>query len=180
MSTSPSRPTLPAPINPPHLSSPRSTRTLRKLQSSNALSSNYNGSNAPAVPTLHPQQRQLAHRTSGLLKEQQSSSHLNASQAFSQAQARNRANGDAPVLSNTGATLGPRRMGLKRMNSTEGETKEDLEGLVRHGPKGDVMASLKQFRKLVLLGGMVADADGMVRLFITLFRPYTHSPLTAV
>ena len=51
------------------------------------------------------------------------------------------------------------------MNSTEGGvTKEDFEGLVRHGPKGDVKGSLEHLRKLVLLGGVDADADGMVWL----------------
>ena len=41
-------------------------------------------------------------------------------------------------------------------------SKDDIESLVRQGPKGDVLGGLDCLRKWVLLDGVDADGDGMV------------------
>jgi hypothetical protein len=40
--------------------------------------------------------------------------------------------------------------------------KEELEALVRQGPRGDVPTGLQRLRHLILCDGLDADSDGMV------------------
>ena len=40
--------------------------------------------------------------------------------------------------------------------------KDDIEAIVRQGPRGDLAGSLERLRKAVLLEGIDADSDGMV------------------
>lgn len=164
METSPSRhvPYLPPPnatINPPS-SSPRSTRTLRKLQSAQTLSSNYAAANAPG---LISQQRQLQHRSSGLLRE---SSATQNPPPPPQSHGRSRSNSDIATTGIVPNAPGPRRIPKKTNGAADANSKDDLETLVRQGTKGDAMGSLDKLRRLVLLDGVDADSDGMVSILL--------------
>ncbi|MCJ1306402.1 hypothetical protein MMC25_000044 [Agyrium rufum] len=222
MATSPSRPVphIPAPTGTtPHLSSPRSMRSLRKLQSAQNLSTNYaaGSANVPSIPTLTPHQRQLAHRSSGILREPSGGNgssgggftgfgsgrdadvgsrglnfggggggtlHSSTTPVFtpnvtasaSNSHGRTRSNSDLPAALGGNSLMPSRRGGVKRANSSETNVKEDFEVLVRSGPRGDVMSGLKQLRKLVLLGGVDADVDGMSQLRIYTWLILLNAP----
>ncbi|MCJ1350406.1 MAG: hypothetical protein MMC33_000387 [Icmadophila ericetorum] len=159
MTTSPTRHSQHPPLpSTAHLNSPRSTRTLRKLQSAYALSSNYN--NGQSGPGLITQQRQLSHSRSGLLRGP--SQQLDAPPpAFPPFDRRTRANSDAEILGSASSTGVKRGTGAKKTVAAEGIAKEQFENLIRHGPKGDVRGSLNRLRYLVLSDGLDADSDGM-------------------
>ena len=50
----------------------------------------------------------------------------------------------------------------KKIVTPDGSSKDEIESLVRQGPKGDVLGSLDNLRRLILLDGLEADSDGMV------------------
>lgn len=165
METSPSRhiPHLPPPsttVNPTS-SSPRSTRTLRKLQSAQALSSSYAAANAPG---LISQQRQLQHRSSGLLREPSATQTILPPPI--QSHGRSRSNSDIVATGIAPAAPGPRRIPKKANSGADANPKDDLETVVRQGTKGDAMGSLDKLRRLVLLDGVDADSDGMVSILL--------------
>lgn len=141
--------------------SPRTTRTLRKLQSAHQLSSNYAASN---TPSLISQQRQQQRNTS--------SSNL---QAIPQvppipiqhspnkpAHHRTRSNSDAVPPSNPNLDPLSRRMAAPRRQINFQPPKDQLKALISHGPKGDAEGSLRRLRHLILEEGLEVDNDGMV------------------
>ena len=164
MANSPSRngQHMPASASTTHLlSSPRSSRTLRKLQSAHALSSNYT---AMSTPSLISQQRQQQRNTSS----SQSPGPPQIPPLPSQlSHHRTRSNSDAivPSFSNAG-TLPVRRNAVPKKPTVTLEPKEELDTLVRQGPRGDVPAGLQRLRHLILCDGLDADNDGMVSLVL--------------
>lgn len=161
MANSPSRNGLQLPTSPSTthlLSSPRTTRTLRKLQSAHALSSNYSALNGSS---LISQQRQQQQRNP--VSSQGSAPHQTPPLPPSHSHHRTRSNSDAVLLSsfNTGATPARRNAVPKKAIITQ-TPKDELEALVRQGPRGDVPAGLQRLRHLILCDGLDADSDGMV------------------
>ena len=173
-------PNLPPPApssTPAHLTSPRSTRTLRKLQSAHALSSNYAA--AGNAPSLISQQRQLQHHKSAILRDAGPPPALVLA-APPQGQLRSRMRADsesAAAEMSIGAAALKRTAVAKKINGEDRNAKEELEILVRQGPKGDLSGSLASLRRSVLLDGLVADSDGMVHSSSSLSRP-THTLLS--
>lgn len=141
------------------LSSPRSTRTLRKLQSAHALSSNYSALNNPS---LISQQRQQQQRNTSF--NQATGIHEIPPLPQPRSHQRTRSNSDvAPVFSGNGP-IPTRRNGLPKKATVLQSPKDELETLVRQGPRGDVASSLQRLRHLILCDGLEADGDGMVSL----------------
>ena len=63
------------------------------------------------------------------------------------------------------ATAEPKRSApAKKIVGTDANSRDEIEILLRQGPKGDVLGSLASLRQSVLLDGLVADSDGMVYL----------------
>jgi hypothetical protein len=151
-----------APTFPSNLSSPRSARTLRKLQSAQALSSHY--SSTSNGTSMISQQRQLHHHKSALLRDP------GQSQTFSKpeplpplSRPRARANSDFSAGGMPNTTSAPKRSAIsKKITGPDPNSKEEVELLMKHGPRGDVHGSLATLRRFVLLDGLVADSDGMV------------------
>ena len=146
------------------LGSPRSNRPLRKLQSANALSTHYAASNN--TPSLISQQRQQQQR------------NINASQTAGQSQIppgashqRTRSNSDAivPSFSPVGAAPLKRNAAPKKAAVTL-DPKDELEALIRQGPRGDLSVGLQRLRHLILCDGLDSDSDGMVRRSLLLWR----------
>ncbi|MCJ1380300.1 hypothetical protein MMC17_003403 [Xylographa soralifera] len=161
-------PNLPPPApssTPAHLTSPRSTRTLRKLQSAYALSSNY--TTAGNAPSLISQQRQLQHHKSAILRDPgPPPAPLLAAPPHGQLRSRMRADSESAAAEmSIGAGASKRTAMAKKLNGEDKNAKEELEILVRQGPKGDLTGSLASLRRSVLLDGLVADSDGMVHCF---------------
>ena len=151
---------MPASASTTHLlSSPRSSRTLRKLQSAHALSSNYA---ALSTPSLISQQRQQQRNTSSSQSPGPSQIPPLPSQ---QSHHRTRSNSDAIVASySNGGALPLRRNAVPKKAPVTLTPKDELETLVRQGPRGDVPAGLQRLRHLILCDGLDADNDGMVSL----------------
>ncbi|MCJ1283743.1 hypothetical protein MMC26_003074 [Xylographa opegraphella] len=153
-----------------HLTSPRSTRTLRKLQSAHALSSNYTA--AGNAPSLIAQQRQLQHHKSAIFRD--------PGPPPSQGQSRSRMRADsesaaAAEMSGAGG-MSKRTAMARKINGEDGNAKEELEALVRQGPKGDLSRSLASLRRSVLLDGLAADSDGMSQLRIYVWLILLNAP----
>ena len=145
----------------PHvLSSPRSTRSLRKLQSAHALSSQYAALNNPS---LISQQRQQQQRNT-------SSSQIPPLPPLpppgSHHRARSNSEAATPGPFNGGNGLAKRSLVPKKPVVVH-SPREELEALVRQGPKGDVPTGLQRLRHLILCDGLDADNDGMVSLYTT-------------
>lgn len=162
MANSPSRhgQQIPASASTTHLlGSPRSSRTLRKLQSAHALSSNYA---ALSTSSLISQQRQQQRNTSSSQSPGPPQIPPLPSQ---QSHHRTRSNSDAivPSYSNAGAPPARRNAVPKKATITL-TSKDELETLVRQGPRGDVPTGLQRLRHLILCDGLDADNDGMVSL----------------
>lgn len=166
MANSPSRNALNLPtsastthLRDPHLlASPRTTRTLRKLQSAHALSSNYSSLNGSSLTS---QQRQQQQRTP--VSSQSSAQQQNPPIPPSSSHHRTRSNSDALVTSFSSSTSAPtRRNAVSKKTASAQTPKDELEALVRQGPRGDVPAGLQRLRHLILCDGLDADSDGMV------------------
>lgn len=145
------------------LSSPRSTRTLRKLQSAHALSTSYATLNTPSLISQQRQQQQQQQLHIGV-------SHNNTSPPVpplppSNSHHRTRSNSDAlaPSPSHLGIALVKRSVPSRKIVVHLTPT-EELETLVRQGPRGDVPTGLQRLRHLILCDGLDADSDGMVGL----------------
>lgn len=150
--------------NPPQqLSSPRSTRTLRKLQSAHQLSSNYAALNAPS---LISQQRQQQRNTSNT--QAQGIPQIPAippqHSPNKPVHHRTRSNSDAVSPSTSNFEPISRRLAPPRRQINFQTPKDQLKALISHGPKGDVDGSLRRLRHLILEDGLEADNDGMVGL----------------
>lgn len=160
MASSPSKhgPHMPASASTTHLvSSPRSTRTLRKLQSAHALSSNYAALNSPSlISQQRQQQRNTSSSQSSALQQIPPLPPLNSHH-------RTRSNSDAIVPSYSNAGTAPARRNAMPKKALVTQTpKDELETLVRQGPRGDIPAGLQRLRHLILCDGLDADNDGMV------------------
>ncbi|KAL8996447.1 MAG: hypothetical protein Q9169_004041 [Polycauliona sp. 2 TL-2023] len=144
------------------LRSPKSHRGLRKLQSAHQLSSNYAASNAPS---LISQQRQQQRNTSSTHNSQAPqipplptlSSHHRA-----------RSNSDAVVPNASSGVAAAKKIAPSKKTTPNQTPREELEGLVRQGPQGDVPTELSRLRHLVLCEGLYADSDGMIRIYVWL------------
>ena len=145
-------------------SSPRTPRTLRKLQSEKALSSHYSYTTSNNAPSLISQQRLQQHRSSANLRDS-ATPHIQTSYTDSQSRlsARARANSDLSANGMPYTAAAPKRSALvKRTTEADVDPKEELERLMRQGPKADVNGGLALLRRMIILDGMVADSDGMV------------------
>lgn len=166
MANSPSRNALQLPssasASTTHLNSPRSTRTLRKLQSAHALSSNYAALN---TPSLISQQRQQQQRNT--VSSQVPGTQDIPPLPLQRSHQRMRSNSDAvvPNFSNSGPSSARRNI-LPKKTVVMQSPKDELESLVRQGPRGDVPTGLQRLRHLILCDGLEADGDGMVGLRI--------------
>ncbi|MCJ1289739.1 hypothetical protein MMC34_001272 [Xylographa carneopallida] len=170
---------IPAPASTPaQLTSPRSTRTLRKLQSAHALSSAYAA--AGNAPSLISQQRQLQHHKSAILRDPgPPSAPMLAAQPLPQGQSRSRTRADsesAAAEMTLGMGAAKRTALAKKSTAEDRNAKEELELLVRQGPKGDVAGGLASLRRSVLLDGLVADGDGMSQLRIYIWLILLNAP----
>jgi len=174
MATSPSR-------NSPHMApsvhastfaqpssprTPRTPRTLRKLQSEKALSSHYSYTPSNNAPSLISQQRLQQHRSSANLRD---SAALHPSTTYTDSHnrlsARARANSDLSANGMPHTAAAPKRHALvKKTAEADVNPKEEVERLMRQGPKGDANGGLALLRRMILLDGLVADSDGMVSL----------------
>lgn len=168
MANSPSRNTLNLPtsastthLRDPHLlTSPRTTRTLRKLQSAHALSSNYSSLNGSS---LISQQRQQQQQHRNPISSQNFTPQQNPPVPPTPSHHRTRSNSDALVTSFSSSTSAPTRRNAVAKKAISAQTpKDELEALVRHGPRGDVLVGLQRLRHLILCDGLDADSDGMV------------------
>ena len=172
MTTSPTKhvPHLPPPAsNAPahHLSSPRSTPRLRKLQSAHSLSSNYAAMNGPSLISQQRQQQQRNVSTS------HHSNHTASSQTpqipplpLSHSHIRARSNSDLLNSSNFVATA-KRNPPIKKMSSFAPPVDaHEIDTIVRQGPRGDLSGKLNRLRHLILVDGLESDGDGMVRFLL--------------
>lgn len=141
--------------------SPRSKRTLRKIQSYQGLSSNSNSSSASgqrshpsaAAEDLHPTTQQQRQRQRQLGSPPQFRTHRRV-RSNSDAGAR-----EAAVTSGTQTQRRPAR----KTGSGFGVKRSVLESFLRDGPQnGDMVEGLQELRYLVLSSRVEADADGMV------------------
>lgn len=169
MANSPSRNALNLPtsastthLRDPHLlASPRTTRTLRKLQSAHALSSNYSSLNSSSLVS---QQRQQQHRNP--VSSQNFTPQQNSPIPPTSSHHRTRSNSDALVTSFSSSTGAPTRRNAVAKKAISAQTpKDELEALVRQGPRGDVPVGLQRVRHLILCDGLDADSDGMVSVW---------------
>ncbi|KAL8818245.1 MAG: hypothetical protein Q9223_003087 [Gallowayella weberi] len=153
------------------LRSPKSSRGLRKLQSAHQLSANYAALN---TPSLISQQRQLQQRNP-------SSSHLNQAPqipplpAFS-SHHRTRSNSDAVISNPVANTTATKKAAASKKIPPSHNPREELEGLVRQGPQGDVPTELSRLRHLVLCEGLYADSDGMSQIRIYIWLILLNAP----
>lgn len=162
MHKSPSKETM---KNSPHRNAPHlpastsaapaqgSPRRLRKLQSAHQLSSNYSSLNGPS---LISQQRQQQQRNT-------SAAHIPSippvpALPSPQKHSRARSNSDVP---SPFAGPSPRRNMVPKKKD---DPKDELKSLMRRGPKGEVLGALDELRHLILVDGLEADTDGMVRI----------------
>lgn len=170
------------------LGSPRSNRSLRKLQSAHALSTSYAASNSPSLISQQRQQQQQQQQQQPQQSQQsQQQRNPGGPQTNGLPQVppfpnqnshhRTRSNSDALAPSPSHATAAPaRRIVPPRKTVLLQSPKDELETLMRHGPRGDVPTALQRLRHLILCDGLDADSDGMVSTGRSLFS----SPLEMV
>ncbi len=140
------------------LRSPKSSRGLRKLQSAHQLSSNYTALNQPSLISQQRQQQQRNISSSHTAQAPQ----IPPLPTFS-SHHRTRSNSDAIVPNTASNATTSRKAAIPRKSPASQSPREELEGLVRQGPQGDLHADLARLRYLVLCEGLLADSDGMVR-----------------
>lgn len=158
-------PTMPQPASTStthHLSSPRSTRSLRKLQSAHALSSQYAALNHPSLISQQRQQQQQQRNTSS--SQIPPLPPLPPLGSHHRARSNSDAASPAPFQGGNGTA---KRSLVPKKPVVVHSPREELEALVRQGPKGDVPTGLQRLRHLILCDGLDADNDGMVSLCIT-------------
>ena len=158
MTSSPSKNAshLPTSSTGPQLASPRSLGRLRQQKSAHQLSSNYA---APNGPSLISQQRQLQQRNTSINQSTPTAPPVPALPS-PQKHTRARSNSDAVVSNpvNIGVSLKRFQVPKKPV-----DPKDELRALIRHGPKSDVPDALQNLRHWILVDGLEADNDGMVR-----------------
>lgn len=163
MTSSPSRnaPHLPPSTTGPQLVSPRSLGRLRQQKSAHQLSSNYSAFNGPS---LISQQRQQQRITSN---SQNTSIPPPPVPAIPSPQKHTRARSNSDAVVPNAVNVGP---SLKRLQVPKKpvDPKDELKSLIRHGPRSDVPDALQNLRHWILVDGLEADNDGMVRLLAAL------------
>ena len=159
MTSSPSKNPLhfPASSTGPSLGSPRSLGRLRQQKSAHQLSSNYSALNAPS---LISQQRQLQQRNTSQTQNTSIPPPPVPAIPSPQRHVRARSNSDAvvPIPVNIGPSLKRYHVPKKPV-----DPKDELRSLMRHGPRNDVPDALQNLRHWILVDGLEADNDGMVR-----------------
>ena len=145
--------------NAPHLPASTSAahgspRRLRKLQSAHQLSSNYTALNGPSLISQQRQQQQRSTSTA-------QNTPIPPVPALPSPQKHSRARSNSDVPS---PYVGP---SLRRnvVPKKKDDPKDGLKSLMRRGPKGEVSGALDELRHLILVDGLEADTDGMVRIF---------------
>ena len=187
MTTSPSKSTTNSPVknaynippssNTQQLSSPRTARTLRKLQSAHQLSSNY--ASQSSNPSLISQQRHQQNRNpSTSLAPPPPVPSLRRSYSHNKLPTNQGAPATASVpLQNATNPLPPAKRGKSpRRLMTTLHPKDQLKSLVASGPKNDIPASLRDMRYLILGDGIDADNDGMSQLRIYIWLILLNAP----
>ena len=163
MTSSPSKNThhLPPSSTLSQLASPRSLGRLRQQKSAHQLSSNYAALNAPS---LISQQRQLQQRNTST--SQTTSTPPPPVPAIPSPQKHTRARSNSDAIVQHSVNVGP---SLKRipMLKKAVDPKDELRSLIRHGPRNDVPDALQNLRHWILVDGLEADNDGMVRSMAT-------------
>lgn len=134
--------------------SPRTHRTLRRLNSAHTLGSN--------KPSLISQQRlhQTALNQSPRPKDQPPlpTTHIHQ---------RTRSNSDVTTVSTQGTGLaGRKQISAKKPTGTETFS---LDRLIREGPDRDLTGALDSTRLKILDQGIKSDSDGMASLFVATF-----------
>ncbi len=139
------------------LGSPRSLGRLRQQKSAHQLSSNYAALNGPS---LISQQRQLQQRITSISQTTSIPPPPVPAIPSPQKHIRARSNSDAVVPNPV--NVGP---SLKRIQVPKKvvDPKDELRSLIRHGPRSDVPDALQSLRHWILVDGLEADNDGMVR-----------------
>ena len=159
MTSSPSKnaPHLPPSSTGAQLGSPRNLGRLRQQKSAHQLSSNYAALNGPS---LISQQRQLQQRITSISQSTSIPPPPVPAIPSPQKHIRARSNSDAVVPNPV--NVGP---SLKRIQVPKKvvDPKDELRSLIRHGPKSDVPDALQSLRHWILVDGLEADNDGMVR-----------------
>ena len=171
MTSSPSKnaPHLPPSSTGPQLVSPRSLGRLRQQKSAHQLSSNYTALNGPSLISQQRQQQQQ--RITSISQNPSIPLHPPLppipTLPSPQKHIRARSNSDA-VVSNP-LNVGP---SLKRIPVPKKpvDSKDELRSLIRHGPRSDVPDALQSLRHWILVDGLEADNDGMVRLLVATQR----------
>ena len=143
------------------LTSPRTARTLRKLQSAHQLSSNYAALNAPSLISQQRQQQRNTSNSQGQGIPQVPTIPAQHS-PNKPVHHRTRSNSDAIPPNTSSIEPISRRLAPPRRQINFQSPKDQLKALISHGPKGDVEGSLRRLRHLILEDGLEADNDGMV------------------
>lgn len=160
MTSSPSKnaPHLPPSSAGPHLGSPRSLGRLRQQKSAHQLSSNYSALNGPSLISQQRQQQ----RITGITQNTPIPPPPVPAIPSPQKHIRARSNSDAvvPHPVNGGPSLKRIQVPKKPI-----DPKDELRSLIRHGPRSDMPDALQSLRHWILVDGLEADNDGMVRFW---------------
>ena len=135
---------LPSSLTAQQLTSPRSSGRLRKLQSQ---------------PSLISQQRQQQHRNTSA--SQNTSLPPIPALPSPPKHSRARSNSDAVIPTPPNAGPSPKRNVITKKPL---DPKDELRSLIRYGPRGDVPNALQNLRHWILVDGLEADTDGMVKI----------------
>jgi hypothetical protein len=146
--------------------SPRTHRTLRRLQSAHSLGAKASAAGSSSIanpPSLISQQRLQQQQQQHFQQRNLSPVRRDLSAGISnRSPQRGRANSDANLAHHLGSAAAKRSL-LKRTNAAANAL--SLQQLLRDGPPdGDVVGGLESARIKVLDEGIKSDADGMVRL----------------
>lgn len=128
--------------------SPRTAGRLRKLQSQ---------------PSLISQQRQQQLRNESATQNVSIMPTIHSPRKHT----RTRSNSDAVVPSFSKDGRSPQRALTSRRTENP---KDELKSLMRRGPRGDLPDALQNLRHWILVDGLEADTDGMVKDSLTVFK----------
>ena len=132
--------------------SPRTAGRLRKLQSQ---------------PSLISQQRQQQLRNTSPARNPAIPS-VPTIISTPRKHTRTRSNSDVVATSSSNTGPSPLRDLTSR---TADEPKDELKLLIRRGPRGDLPIALQSLRHWILVDGLEADNDGMVRPYPEIVKP---------
>ena len=152
---------LPSSLIGPQPASPRSLGRLRQQKSAHQLSSNYAALNGPS---LISQQRQLQQRNTSVSQNTSIPPPPVPALPSPQKHTRTRSNSDAVVPNPVSVGISFKRMQVPKKPL---DPKDELRSLIRHGPRNDVPDALQNLRHWILVDGLEADNDGMVKILAT-------------